>query len=348
MRAVVVSEHGGLDVLRFEERAGPEPACDEVVVAVRAVGLNHLDLWARRGVPGFTFPLPLVPGSDAAGVVHAVGSNVSGIEPGDQVVVAPGTSCGRCRPCLTGDDHHCPRYGILGEHRDGCLAERIAVPAVNVLPKPAEISFEQAASLPIPFLTAWHMLVERARVRPGETVLIQAAGSGVSTAGIQIARMWGARVIATAGSEEKLRLARELGADHGIDYKKQDVAREVRALTGKKGVEIVFDHVGTDTWEGSLRSLAWQGRLVTCGATSGVEARIDLRHLFFKALSLLGSTMGRRGDLIDILDHVASGRLRAVVARTLPWDEVREAHRLLEERAVFGKIVLGIPPGGAS
>ncbi len=346
MKSVVIHEHGGLDRLSIEDRDEPRPACDEVVVEPRAVGLNHLDLWARKGVEGFRFPLPIVPGCDAAGVVAEVGDRVTGLVPGDEVVVAPGTSCGRCRSCLTGDDQYCRSYAIFGEHRDGVLAERVAVPAVNVLPKPKEVSFVDAAALPVAFLTAWHMIVERARVRPGETVLVQAAGSGVSVAGIQIAKMYGARVLATAGSDAKLERALELGADEAFSYRDVDVAREVKTRTGGQGVEVVFDHVGSATWQGSVRALAWQGRLVTCGATTGAEAAVDLRHLFFKSLSLLGSTMGRRGDLITILDHVASGRLRAVVEKTLPWEEVREAHRLLEGRSVFGKVVLTLGEGG--
>ena len=340
MKAVVIREHGDLDVLRFEDVPDPEPECDEVIVGVRAVALNHLDLWARKGVPGFRFPLPMVAGCDSAGVVEAVGSRVEGVAVGDEVVVAPGTSCGRCRACLDGRDHHCPDYAIFGEHRDGALREKFRVPRENVMPKPPELSFEQAACIPIPFLTAWHMVVHRAEVRPGETVLVQAAGSGVGVAAVQIAKMFGAKVIATAGSDRKLERAAELGADHGIQYREQDVAGEVKAITGGKGVEVVLDHVGTDTWEASLRSLAWQGRLVTCGATSGTKASIHLNHLFFKSLSVLGSTMGSRGDLIDILAHHAAGRLRTVIAETLPWTEIQEAHRRLESREVFGKVVV--------
>lgn len=344
MKTLLIREHGDLDVLRFEDAADPVPACDEVVVDVRAVALNHLDLWARRGVPGFKFPLPLVPGCDAAGIVSAVGDRVSGVAVGDEVVIAPGTSCGRCEACLKGRDHHCANYGIFGEHRDGLLRERVAVPAVNVIAKPAGLSFAEASSIGIPFQTAWHMVVHRARVVPGETILVQAAGSGVSAAAIQIAKRHGATVIATAGSAEKLERARDLGIDHGIDYTKQDVAKTVKQITNGRGVPVVIDHVGTDTFAGSLRSLAWQGRFVTCGATSGAEAKLDLRHVFFKSLSILGSTMGSRGELIEILRHVEAGSLRPVIGAEMPWTEIAEAHRRLEAREVFGKVVVTLEP----
>lgn len=340
MKTAIIRQHGGLDAIDFEERPIPEPACDQVRVAMRAVALNHLDLWARKGVPGFAFPLPLVPGCDGAGVVDAIGSEVGGVAIGDRVVIAPGTSCGHCEACQKGDDHHCRDHGIHGEHHDGLLAEYVLVARQNVLAMPQGISFEEAASVGIPFLTAWHMVVNRAELRPGETVLIQAAGSGVSVAAIQIARMLGATIIATAGSETKLAKARELGAVHTIDYTSEDVAARVKEITARRGVDVVIDHVGSDTWEGSTRSLAWRGRFVTCGATSGIDVSLNLRHLFFKSQSILGSTMGSRGELIEILRHVGAGRLRAVIGATLPWTEVREGHRLLEDREVFGKVVL--------
>jgi NADPH:quinone reductase-like Zn-dependent oxidoreductase len=340
MKAILVREHGGLDALEYVDVPDPTPAADQVLVEVKASGVNHLDVWVRRGVPGYTFPLPLIPGNDTAGVVLEVGERVEGIAPGDEVLLAPATSCGRCEACFQGRDHHCRSYKILGEHQNGGWAERIVVPRENVLPKPKDLSFAEAASMPLTFLTAWHMLVGRVGIKPGETVLVQAAGSGVSSAGIQIAKLWGATVIATAGSAAKLERARELGADHLIDYTSEDVAGRVKELTGGRMCEVVFDHVGADSWKASMSSLAWQGRLVTCGATTGPLVKLNLAHLFFKSLSVLGSTMGSKGELVELLRHVEAGRLKPVVDSTLPLSEAREAQRRLEAREVFGKLVL--------
>jgi NADPH:quinone reductase-like Zn-dependent oxidoreductase len=249
-------------------------------------------------------------------------------------------SCGVCEPCARGDDNLCRYYGILGETRDGTCADFIVVPAANVLPKPESISFEEAAAIPLPFLTAWHMLRRRAHLEPGETILIHAAGSGVSTAGIQIADLLGARIFVTAGSDEKLARAREMGAEAGINYRTADFAAEVRRLTGKRGVDVVFDHVGADTWEGNIRSLAKGGRLVFCGNTSGTKGTTSLPHVFFKSLSLLGSTMGSRSEVFEILRLVKRGILAPVIDRVLPLAEVAEGHRVLEERQAFGRVVL--------
>ncbi|RMG18722.1 MAG: alcohol dehydrogenase [Planctomycetota bacterium] len=340
MKAVVVRAHGGLDALEVCTLPDPVPRADEVLVEVHAAGVNHLDVWVRKGVPGYEFPLPLVPGNDVAGVVREVGERVAGISPGDEVVLAPATSCGRCAACFQGRDHHCRDYCILGEHRDGGWAEFVVVPRENVLPKPTRLSFVEAASMPLTFLTAWHMLVARARIRPGETVLVQAAGSGVGVAGIQIAKLWGAQVIATAGSPAKLERARALGADHVIDYRREDVPARVKELTAGRMCQVVFDHVGVDSWRASTASLAWQGRLVTCGATTGPKVELNLAHLFFKSLSILGSTMGSKGELVEVLAHAEAGRLAPVVDSVLPLGEAREAQRRLEAREVFGKLVL--------
>ena len=340
MKAVVIREHGDLDVLRFEERPVPEPRAGEVLVRFRATGLNNLDTWVRRGVPGHRFPLPIVPGSDGSGVVEATGAGVDHVKAGDAVVLSPGVSCGFCPACLSGRDNLCRHFGILGESQDGTCAEFAAVPARNALPKPDALSFEEAAAVPLVFLTAWHMLVARAVLRAGEWVLIRAAGSGVGTAALQIAKMLGATVIAEARSKDKCDRAKALGADHVVDSSVQDAFEEVRRLTGKRGVDVVVEHVGEATWDSSVRSLARGGRLVTCGATTGAEARINLRVLFFKNLSLLGSTMGGCAELMDALSHVAAGRMRPVISRTLPFDQVAEGHRMLGERTVFGKIVL--------
>jgi NADPH:quinone reductase-like Zn-dependent oxidoreductase len=341
MKAVVVREHGGPEALLLEERPLPEPGPGEVRVRVRAVALNHLDIWVRRGVPGHPFPLPLVPGCDVAGTVDALGpGGHPRFKAGDPVLVAPGVSCGACAECARGDDHLCRDYGILGETRDGGCAEYAVVPSRNLLPHPAGMEPAMAAAIPLVFLTAWHMVVERARVRPGETVLVHAAGSGVSSAAIQVAKVHGARVIATAGSDAKAEKARGLGADEVVNYRVKDFAAEVRRLTAKRGVDVIVDHVGPDTWEGNVRSLARGGRLVLCGSTSGFEVKTDTRFLFFKNLSLLGSTMGGRGELHEVLRLVEAGKLRPVVDSVLPLAEVREGHRRLEAREAFGKVVL--------
>lgn len=341
MRAALVREHGGLEKVLVEERDVPVPAPDEVLIRVKAAGMNHLDLWVRRGVPGHPFPLPMILGCDFAGVVESVGSAaVRNAKPGDEVCVAPGFSCGTCAACLAGNDNLCKSYGIYGEMRDGGCAEFAVVKAANLLPKPKEMTWEQAAAWPLAFLTAWHMLAVRAAVKPAETVLVHAAGSGVGSAAVQIAKLLGARVIATASSDAKLARAKDLGADDLVNHTKEDFAQAVRRLTGKRGVDVVFEHTGAATWEGSVKSLVWGGRLVTCGATSGFDAKFDLRVLFFKQLSFLGSTMGSRAELWQILDLMRAGKLRPVVDRVMPLAEIREAHRVMESREQFGKIVL--------
>ena len=326
MKAVVIREHGSFEKLLLEERPVPEPRADEVRVRIKAAALNHLDTWVRRGVAGFAFPLPIVPGCDGAGVVDAAGE-AARVAVGDEVILAPGLG------------HPLDRdYGILGETRDGTCAEMIVVPRENVLPKPARLSWEEAAAWPLTFLTAWAMLARRAAVQPGEWVLVHAAGSGVGIACVQVAKLFGGRVIATASSEEKRNRALALGADAAIPY--ENFAREARRIAGRAGVGIVVDHLGPATWEGSVAVLRKGGRLVTCGGTTGHEIRFDLRHLFFKSLSFLGSTMGTPEELRTVLGHVEAGRLRPVIDSVFKLDEIRKAHERLADRAVFGKVVV--------
>ncbi|HEX8472707.1 MAG TPA: zinc-binding dehydrogenase [Pyrinomonadaceae bacterium] len=343
MKAVIFKEHGAPDVLRYENVPEPSMRANEVLLEVRACALNHLDVWARGGLPGIEIPLPHILGNDIAGVVRAVGEVVDWVHVGDEVMLQPGVSCGHCRECLRGADNLCPDYDILGYRRDGGYAELVSAPAVNVISKPQNLSWAEAAALPLVTVTAWHMLVSRAQVQPGEDVLIHAAGSGVGSVGIQIAKLRGARVIATAGSDEKLEKARLLGADETINYTRADWPKEVRRLTNKKGVEVVFEHTGVETWLGSIQSLARDGRLVTCGATSGFDARTDLRQIFYRHISLLGSFMGSKSELLDAMKFVERGQIRGVVDRTLPLSEARHAHELMMDRAQFGKLVL-IPP----
>src|SRR5579859_2053230 len=255
MKAIVIPKHGGPEVLQSAEIADPKPGPSEVVVRVRACTLNHLDLWVRRGLNGVTFPLPLVPGSDISGEVAAVGSLVQRVRPGDKVVFAPGVSCGQCAACAAGKDNECRKYTLFGYGRNGGCAEYVLAPEANVLPMPPGLSFEEAAAVPLVFLTAWHMLVARARLLPGEEVLVLGGGSGVGSAAIQIAKLMGARVIATAGDENKLDQSRELGADYTIDHYQQKISEEVKKITAKAGVDVVFEHVGQATFEESVRSL---------------------------------------------------------------------------------------------
>ena len=339
MKAIVIREHGGVERLEASELPDPVAQPDEAIVRVRAIALNHLDLWVRRGVPGHKFHLPIIPGAEVAGVVEEVREG-TGWKPGDEVIVAPGYSCGICAACLGGNDPVCASAGIFGENRNGGCAEKIAVPIRNLIRKPRALSFAEAAALPLDMVTAWHMLVARAQLRAGETVLVQAGGSGVGTAAIQIAKLFQATVYTTVGSAEKARRAKELGADETILYRETDFVAAVRGLTGKRGVDIVFEHIGGETFERSLRCLAKGGRLVTCGATAGGEATLNIRLIFFKLLSILGSTMGSLAELHEIMNHVEAGRLHAVVDRVLPLGEIAEAHRILENREAFGKVVL--------
>ncbi|HZS41983.1 MAG TPA: zinc-binding dehydrogenase [Polyangia bacterium] len=340
MKAVTLHQHGGPEVLRVEELPEPVAGPGEVRVRVQAVAMNHVDLWVRRGMPHLKLRYPFLLGADVAGVVDALGPGVAGLNVGDEIVVNPGHSCGRCRECLSGRDNLCRHFELMGEDRPGGYAEKIVVPSVNVVPRPAGLDAAQAAAVPVTFLTAWQMLTRKAPVHPGDDVLVMAAGSGVGTAAVQIAKLHGARVIATASSDDKLERARALGADETINHASGDLVAEVKRLTGKRGVDIVFEHVGAEVWPKVILCAARGGKIVTCGATSGFDARTDLRHVFFRQLEILGSTMAPKGDLYPILAHVAAGRLKPVVDRVMPLVEAAEAHRLLEQRKPFGKLVL--------
>lgn len=342
MKALVIRSHGGPEALEPAELPEPQPGPGEVLVRVRACALNHLDLWVRRGLPGRSVSFPHVLGNDIAGEVAALGAGVSGFSPDQRVMLQPGISCGRCAACLSGEDSFCREYKILGSQIHGGYAEYVRCPAANVIALPDGFSFEEAAAFPLVFLTAWRMLVTRARVRLGEDVLVWAAGSGVGMAAVQIAKLFGARVIATAGSDAKLEKARALGADHVINHGSQDVVAEVKALTGKRGVDVVIEHVGEATWEKSILALAPRGRLVTCGATTGPNGRTELRYVFSKQLTLMGSYMGSKAELLEASGHFFSRRLRTVVHQVLPLAEARKAHEMMEASEHFGKIVLAV------
>ena len=340
MKAIVFHRCGGPGVL--EPREMPDPACgaNDVVVDVRACGINHLDLWVRAGLPGLEPEMPHILGSDVVGVVSRVGAEVAAPEVGARVFVHPTLSCGACERCLAGDDHLCRYHDVLGRRRNGGYAEKVAVPAANCLPFPDNLDWPEAAAMPLVFVTAWHMLADRAKLAEGETCLVIGAGSGVGSAAVQVARMLGARVIASASDAAKLARARELGAHETIDHSHEDLARRARELTGKKGVEVVFEHVGGRIFEQGVAALARNGRLVTCGATIGKEAQLDLNALFGRHLTLMGSWMGRRSELVEVLKFVRDGRLKPVVDSVMPLAEAAAAHRRIEAREHFGKVVL--------
>jgi NADPH:quinone reductase-like Zn-dependent oxidoreductase len=345
MRAALFRRHGPPEVLELAEVATPQPGPGQVQVRVSAVALNHIDLLLRQGLPALHVALPHVSGGDVCGRVSALGVGVSGVSLGQRVVLNPGISCGVCRACLAGRDNFCPTYSLLGEHRWGGCAEQVVVPAANLVAVPDELaSLDDTviAAIPISFMTAWQMLAERAVVRPGETVLVLAAGSGVGTAAIQIAKLFGARVIATASTDEKLARARQLGADEVINYRTTEVVAEVKRLTARQGVDVVVEHVGQATFQKSVVVCARGGRIVTCGATDGWEPTVNLRYIFWRQLSILGSTLASKARLFDLIALVAAGRLRPVVDRVLPLAEIASAHQLLESRLVFGKVVLSI------
>lgn len=341
MKAIRIHKHGGPDELVLDCIPDPEVQSRQVVMEVKSTALNHLDLWVRNGIPGVQLPLPLIMGSDASGVIKEIGRDVKSIRVGDRVLALPGFGCGHCGECLSGKENYCLQYSIRGEHGDGVQAELLALDENHVIPLPAKLSFDEAAAIPLVFLTAWEMIVNKAEIQPGQTVLVWGSSSGVGSAAVQIARAFGARVFTTAGGQEKAAKARTiLGADAVIDYLTQDVIKEVKSLTGGRGVDVVVDHVGAATWDRSLRSLAKGGKLVFCGATTGPNVGFDLRFIFMKQQSILGSTMGARGDLLKVLALIDQGRLHAVVDRAFEAASIRQAHEYLESRKQVGKVVV--------
>jgi len=340
MKAVVFERFGGPEVLELRDVADPRPGPTQVLVEVKACGINHLDLWVRAGLRGLEIEMPHILGNDIVGVALEVGAAVRHVKPGDRVLVCPTLSCGTCPACHAGDDNLCREYDVLGRRRNGGYAERASVPGVNCLPYPGDLTWSDAAAVPLVFLTAWHMLVGRVALRLGEDCLVIGGGSGVGSAAVQIARMIGARVIASAGSAAKLERLRALGAHEVVNHASEDIGARVRELTGGKGVEVVFEHVGGAVFERAVSALARNGRLVTCGATAGGKATLDLNLLFGRHLALFGSWMGRRAELVEVLKFVGSGRLVPVVDSVLPLAEARRAHERIEAREHFGKVVL--------
>jgi NADPH:quinone reductase-like Zn-dependent oxidoreductase len=340
MKAARMHRHGSPEVLVYEDVAEPRIKANQILVRVRACALNHLDLWVRAGIQGMKFAMPHILGSDIAGEVIEVGELCERVKPGWRVLLSPGLSCRQCEQCMAGRDNMCGHYNVFGYGIDGGNAELMAAPEWSAIQIPDDLGFEEAAAAPLVFLTAWHMLVGRAGLQMGEDVLVLAASSGVGSAAIQIAKLFHCRVIATAGGEAKLAKAKELGADHAIDHYQQDIAREVRKITGKRGVDVVFEHVGAATWPKSVESLATAGRLVTCGNTTGWDVKLDLRFLFSKQWSLLGSFMGTLGELHQVLKFVFRKELRAVIDKVHPLSEIRAAHERLERKEQFGKVVV--------
>jgi len=342
MKALAFNEFGGPEKLRLQDVPDPKAAPGEVLVRVRACALNHLDIFVREGIPALKTPLPFWTGCDIAGDVAEVGPDVTGLRVGDRVCVNPNLTCGRCEFCIQGEDSLCVRYGIVGEHLPGGLAELVAVSAENVLPLPAHVSYEHAASFILTNMTAWRMVVTQARVRPGEDVLILGVGGGVSSTAVQIAKLCGARVLVTSSSDAKLERARQLGADVSINYAKEDWESAVYEKTAKRGVDVVLENVGAQTWKQSLRSLRKGGRLVTCGATTGPIAETDLRIVFWKQLHIIGSTMANRREFNDVMRLFFAGRLKAIVDEIVPLKDGAAAQRRLAEGRQFGKIVLTV------
>jgi len=343
MKAAIFRSHGGPEVLEYVTDFGePVLGPGDVKVRVRASALNHLDLFVRQGIPTLKLPLPHILGSDVAGEVAAVGDDVGDLEAGERVAVNPSLSCGECEYCVRGDDPLCVDFKILGEHVNGGYAEYVVVPARNVARLPTDFPFETAAAAPLVYQTAWRMLVSRAQVKPGEDVLILGAGSGVSTAAIQIAKLAGCTVFTTSSSDEKLRRAKEIGADILVNYKEVPWSKAVWELTGKRGVDVVVDHVGAATFKDSIRSLRKGGRLVTPGATTGGLTELDLRYVFWRQLTIMGSTMGSQKEFEDVMKLVFMGRLRPVVDKVFPLEEARKAHEYLERGEQFGKVVIRV------
>lgn len=340
MKAIRIHEHGTKDVLRIDEIVKPEPKNAEVLVKIKATSLNHMDIWVRNGMPGVG-KLPLILGCDGSGVIETCGQSVKDLRVGDSVFVFPLTSCGECRFCQKGEVNLCPNFHIFGEHRDGTHAEYFCVEPKNLVKfDPKILSYEEAASFPLVFLTAWHMLHKKAQITSEDTVLVIGSSSGVGSAAIQIAKKQGCLVIATAGSEEKMAKARALGADFVIDHYKESISAKVKEYTGKKGADVIFEHVGEKVWAECLKSLAWSGRLVTCGATSGPVVSMDLRHIFIKQQRIIGSTMGTREDLVEVYKNMAQKKLKPCVGKVFSFQQVKEAHEFLETAQGFGKVIL--------
>lgn len=344
MRAAVIHENGELDVVRVEDVPEPKPGPGEAVLKVTCAGLNHLDIWVRKGRPGVALSGARVLGSDAVGVVDELGEGVENVKVGDEVIVNPGLSCGRCEFCARGQQSECASFGIMGLSRPGTFAERVAVPARNLWPKPTHLALDEAGTLSLASVTAWRMLMSRAQVKPGETVLIHGIGGGAALCALQFAKLVGAEVIVTSSSDDKLAGAQRLGADHAINYRRQDVVECVKEITGGRGADVAVDSVGAATWPLDFACVRRAGRIVTCGVTTGPKAETNLQALYWNQLTILGSTMGSDEDFRQMLRAVTVNRLRPVLDEVFPLHEARQAMAKMEVGRQFGKIALRISP----
>lgn len=345
MRAVVIDEYGGPDRVSVQDLPEPEPGPGEVVVRVAAAALNRLDVWTLSGSLALPIEFPHILGADAAGEVEVLGEGVRGFRRGAKVMVNPGLSCGECELCRAGEQSECPNFKLLGEHVPGTFAEKIKVPAQNVFPFPSHLSWAEAASLGITFTTAYRMLYPQGHIRSGEWVLITGIGGGLALSLFQLARPVAGRIFVTSSSPDKLARAAELGADEGIDYTAEDVGKALRRLTGRRGVDAVFDSAGGASLDANLRCLRPGGRLVIAGVTSGPKAEIDLRRIFWSQLSVIGATMGSHRDVSDMLRAVAGGVVHPIVDRTFPSERASDAFSYLESQDRFGKVVLEFGSG---
>ena len=342
MKAIRFHSFGDAEVLRYEEAPKPTPGPSDVLVHLHAAALNHLDVWVRSGAREKNIPLPHIPGSDGAGQVAEVGRQVKSVRAGDRILIYPGISCGQCEYCRAGKENLCSAYHVLGTLEDGTYAEFVRIPAASAVPIPEGMDFHQAAAFPLVFLTAWHMLVTLANLRSGETVLVHGARSGVGSAGIQVAKLVGANVITTVGTDDAIPRSKEIGADEIINYRSNDFVQEIRRLTAKRGVDVVFEHVGGEVFEKSLTVIRKGGRLVTCGATTEYVGSVDLRYVYSRHLTIFGSFMGTKNELLEALKFFAKGKLLPIVDKVFPLSEAAEAQRRMESRKHFGKIVLEI------
>ncbi|MGD0078219.1 MAG: zinc-binding dehydrogenase [Sedimentisphaerales bacterium] len=342
MKAAVITEYGGLDKVNFAEVDKPKPGAGEVLVQVKSAALNHLDIWVSKGRPGAKKDGPHILGSDASGVVAEVGAGVKGISAGGEVIINPGLSCGRCEHCRRGEQSECTSFDIVGLGHQGAFAKFVVVPAANVFSKPKHLDFNEAAALPLAYVTAWRMLMTRAGLKPGQTVLIHGIGGGVAIAALQLVKMAGAVTIVTSSSEEKLNKAQKLGADHIINYKTKDVASIVRDVTAGRGVDIAFDTVGAATMPTNFDVVRRGGKIVICGVTTGPKVELNLQALYWNQLSILGSTMGSDDDFLKMLSAIDASKLKPVIDSVFPLAKVRAAMAKMESGAQFGKIVLKI------
>ncbi len=342
MKAVVFRENGGVDKLIYTDMEKPTVSPYEVLVKVHASALNHLDIWVRQGLPGAEIPMPHISGSDVAGEVAEVGMEVKKFKVGDKVLIAPGVRCRKCVYCITNRDSMCDSFKIMGFQVQGGYAEYARAHVDNIIPISQKYSFEEWAAIPLVFVTAWHMLITQGQIKPGENVLIHAAGSGIGSAAVQIARLAGTRVIATARGSEKIEKAKRLGADEVIDYSQENYVEKVKLLTNGKGADVIFEHIGPDTWEKNLQCLAKGGRMVVCGATSGPKITMEIRLLFMRHYSIIGCYMGSKKELLDVLNLVEMGRLKPVIDSIFPLKDAAAAQQRMLNRENFGKIVLKV------